>query len=156
VPAIYAIHPENIQVGRGEISFGVPIPATGSTVPLDANGIPTIGGQHMGATLTAPVWIYRPSALDINIEQSTGLVGQVLTAEELRIEFELGEITAANVKNYFLGGSVQGTPPNEFTSFGDNLYPFLSSMLIVSPMRSVAGKYIEAMLYKCSFPEERS
>jgi hypothetical protein len=142
------ITPINIHVGRGDVWIGVDVPDSGQPVPLDANGAPSTG-RNIGATLAPSNWIYRPTPFEIRTQQNTGIVGYVITEEDLRIDFEVGEVTYQNLKDMLVTPRDQGT----FVSVGGNIVPPLQSCLLVAPRR--AGGYIEAMVYLAAFLEAR-
>lgn len=140
------ITPANIQVARGNIWLGVTVPAT-PPVPL-INGEPATG-TSVGATMGPASVRYRPTALDIIIQQTTVIVDQVITAEDLRIEFTLGEMTYNNLVRFFMGA----TGVTTYVTLGGRLFPAEASVLLVSPRRN--GTYFQAMLYRATFSEER-
>lgn len=142
------ITPINIHVGRGDVWIGCTVPNSGSVVPLDSNGAPATG-RNIGATLAPANWMYRPTTFDIRTQQNTGIVGYVVTEEDLRIDFEVGELTYLNLKDMLVTPRDQGT----FVSVGNIIVPPLQSCLIVAPRR--AGGYIEAMVYLAAFLEAR-
>lgn len=142
------ITPINIHVGRGDIWIGVSVPVTGLAVALDANGAPA-DGRNIGATLAPANWAYRPTTFDIRTQQNTGIVGYVVTEEDLRVDFEVGELTYQNLKDMLVTPRDQST----FVSVGGNIVPPLQSCLIVAPRRG--GGYIEAMVYLAAFLEAR-
>jgi hypothetical protein len=142
-----AINPLLIHVGRGELYIGVTIPAT-PPVAL-TNGQPA-DGRYLGSTLDQCNMIYRPTTFDIRTQQSTTVVGYVITEEELRIEFGIGELTYENLRD-----TVMGARDNSgFITLGGNIVPATQSALIVAPRR--AGGYIEAMVYLGVFAEDRT
>jgi len=133
-------------VARGNLWLDCPVPAT-PPVPL-VNGEPATG-TSVGATMGPANVRYRPTALDIMIQQTTVIVDQVITAEDLRIEFTLGEITYDNLVNFFMGA----TPHTTYVSLGGRLFPKEASVVLVSPRRD--GTFFQAMLYRATFSEER-
>ena len=141
------VTPINIHVGRGDVYIGVSVPAEGSTVPL-TNGAPA-DGRSIGATLAPCVFMYRPTTFDILTQQSTGIVGYVVTEEDVRMEFEIGELTYQNLKDMFVTPKPQAT----FVSIGGLIVPVIQSALIVAPRRG--GGFIEAMIYTAAFTEAR-
>lgn len=142
------ITPINIHVGRGDVWIGCTVPNSGAIVPVSASGAPA-DGRNIGATLAPANWIYRPTAFEIKTQQNTGIVGYVITDEDLRIDFEVGEVTYQNLKDMLVTPRDEGT----FVSVGGNIVPPLQSCLIVAPRR--AGGYIEAMVYLSAFLEAR-
>lgn len=140
------VTPENIQVARGDLWLDVDVPTSGA-VPL-VNGEPA-SGTSVGATMGPANVRYRPTALDIMIQQTTVIVDQVITAEDLRIEFTLGEITYDNLVNFFMGSTGNG----DYITLGGRTFPKEASVLLVSPRRD--GTYFQAMLYRATFSEER-
>lgn len=144
-----SITPINIHVGKGDIWIGVDVPPEGQVVPINENGEPSTG-RNIGATTEGTNWIYRPTTLDIRIEQSTTLAGAVTTEEEMRLEFTVGELTYINIKDMFQTPRDQG----QFISLGGLIVPAVNSVLIVSRRRG--GGFIEAMLYSGFFTEDRS
>ncbi len=143
------IQPIEIHVGRGDIFIDVDVPAT-PPVPL-VGGVPTTG-RFVGATVAPANFIYRPTTFDIRTQQDTGIVGYVVTEEELRVEFEIGELTYDNIRDYLIGG----TPKGDHITLGGTIFPALHSVLIVVPKRIGGGAFIQAMLYQSVFAEERS
>lgn len=144
-----AITPINIHVGRGDIWLGVDIPPEGQVVPLNEFGEPATG-RNIGATIEGTNWIYRPTTLDIRIQQSTVLAGAVTIEEEMRLEFGVGEMTFQNFQEMFQTPKSQGT----FISLGGLVVPATAAVLIVSPRRG--GGFAEAMIYSAFFTEDRS
>lgn len=142
------ITPIYIHVGRGDIWIGVAVPNSGSQVPIDSNGAPATG-RNIGATLAPCNWNYRPTSFDIRTQQNTAIVGYIITEEDLRVEFEVGELTYQNLKDMLV------TPRDEstFVSVGGLIVPPLKSCLVVAPRRG--GGYIEAMVYSAAFLEAR-
>ncbi len=143
------ITPLNIHVGRGDVWIGVTLPAEGASVPLNTNGEPA-SGRNIGATIDGANWIYRPTTLDIRIQQSTALAGAVTTEEEMRLEFGMGELTYQNLKDMFQTPKDQGT----FISLGGLIVPVSTPVLCVARRRG--GGFIEAMIYDAFFTEDRS
>lgn len=144
-----ATNPILIQVGRGDIYIGVPVPVV-PPVPLNVDGSPATGGRFIGSTLDAANMIYRPTTFDIKTQQSTGNVGYVTIEEDLRIEFVPGELSYENLRDLTISRLDQGS----FISVGGIIFPQLLSVLLVAPRR--AGGFISAMLYQCVFSEDRN
>ncbi len=145
-----AIQPLNIHVGRGDVYIDVDVPTT-PPVPLVGQGVPATG-RGIGATLDASNWIYRPTTFDIRTQQDTGVVGYVITEEDVRLEFVLGEITYQNLRDIMIGAKDQGS----FITVGGNIVPVIKSVLIVAPKRDGSGGFIEAMIYQAAFTEDRT
>jgi hypothetical protein len=149
-----AINPIDIHVGRGDIWIGVTPPAT-PPVPL-VGGLPA-DGRFIGATLAPATFTYRTSTYDIKTQQDTGIVGYVITEEEPRLEFEIGEITYENLRDFLLGAFGHGT----YITFGSLVCPPTFSVLLIAPKRTTGclpgtGAFIEVMLYAAIFGEDRA
>jgi hypothetical protein len=141
--------PINIHVGRGDLWIGVDVPLV-PPVPL-VGGIPATG-RFIGATIAPANFIYRPTTFDIMTQQDTSVQGYVNTAEDLRLEFELGEITYENLRDAWLGALDQG----QFISLGGIVFPKTFSCLIIAPKRLGNGSaFIQAMIYSSVFTEDR-
>lgn len=156
MPAV--TQPINIHVGRGDIWVGVDLPIGGSPVPL-VGGFPQTG-RFFGATLAPANFIYRPTTFDILTQQDTSVQGYVITQEDLRLEFEIGEITYETLRDIWIGALDQGG----FISLGGIVFPKVFSVLILAPKRLGSGtgvqpnlaSFIEAMIYTAVFTEDRS
>jgi len=147
MPAV--ITPLNIHVGRGDLWMGVAAPVS-PPVPL-TGGLPATG-RFVGATISAANFIYRPVTFDIRTQQDTGIVGYVITEEDVRLEFEIGELTYENLRDFMIGAFDQGT----FVSIGSIIIPPVSSILLIAPKRTGGSAFIEVMLYACVFSEDRT
>lgn len=142
--------PINIHVGRGDVFISVTLPNSGSPVPL-VGRVPQTG-RFIGATLAPSNFIYRPTTFDIMTQQDTSVQGYVITQEDLRLEFEIGEITYENLRDIWIGGFNQGS----FVSVGGVVFPKTFSVLILAPKRLGGGvAFIEAMIYDAVFAEDR-
>src|SRR6266850_191212 len=102
------ITPANIHVGRADVWVGSNVPATGNVVALTAGDPGT--GTFIGATLGPASFIYRPSTFDIRTEQDPGIVASVVTEEELRAEFDLGELAYAKLSLTLINLTTQTDP----------------------------------------------
>ena len=131
------INPQLIHVGRGDVYIGVTIPVTPPVTLV--NGVPATG-RFVGSTMDACQMIYRPTVYDIMTQQSTVMVGNVITQEDLRIEFSVGELSYEALRDFVIGAQDRG----DFISVGGNIVPPVLSCLVVAPRR--AGGYIEAMV----------
>lgn len=155
MPAV--TQPINIHVGGAQIWLGVDVPAV-PPVPL-VGGFPATG-RFIGATLAPANFIYRPTIYDIMTQQSTAVVGTVITMEELRVEFEIGELTYETFRDMFIGGFDQGS----YISLGGIVFPKTTSVMVIAPKRMGSGtgvqpnqaSFIQAMLYDAVFTEDRS
>ncbi len=143
------ITPINIHVGRGDLWIGVTAPAS-PPVPL-IGGMPATG-RYVGATVAPANFIYRPTTFDIRTQQDTGIVGYVITEEDVRMEFEIGELTYENLRDFLIGAFDQGT----FVSVGSIIIPTVTSILLTAPKRSGGNAFIEVMLYAAVFAEDRT
>jgi hypothetical protein len=139
--------PQLIHVGRGDVYIGCDIPLD-PPVPMN-NGIPTTG-RFVGATMADAVWTYKPKSFDIKTQQSTGIVGYVVTDEELDLEFTFGQIEYRNLLD------LMATPLDQqtFVSVGGRIFPTTQSCLIVAPRR--AGGFIQAFMYAAFFAMDRA
>ncbi len=142
-------NPIEIHVGRGDIWIGVTAPVT-PPVPL-VGGIPTTG-RFIGSTLEAASFIYRPTTFDIRTQQDTGVVGYVITEEDVRLEFQIGELSYQNLRDLLIGALDQGS----FISLGSIIIPPTISVLLTAPKRSGGSAFIEAMIYNAVFSEDRA
>ena len=156
MPAV--TQPINIHVGRGDIYIGVDLPAGGSPVPL-VGGIPQTG-RFVGATIGPANFIYRPTTFDIMTQQDTSVQGYVITQEDLRLEFEIGEMTYETLRDIWIGAFDQGS----FITIGGIVFPKVFSVLILAPKRLGSGTgvqpnqaaFIQAMIYNAVFSEDRN
>lgn len=141
-------NPDLIHVGRGDIWIDVPVPAEGSLVPLDSQGNPG-SGINIGSTLGPALYRYNVTTVDIRTQQSTMVVGYVTNEEDVRMEFEVGELTYENLKRMLL------TPKalSGYVAMGGLIVPDTHSFMLVAPRR--AGGFIEAMVYKAVAVENR-
>jgi hypothetical protein len=144
-----SISPIDIHVGRGDIWITTTPPAT---PPVDLTGGVPADGYFIGATIGPSAFHYRPATLDIKTQQDTGIVGFVITEEDTRLDFEVGEFTYASLRDFWLGGVASGT----YITFGSQVFPNTFSVLIIAPKRSGGGAFIEVMLYNAIFAEERT
>lgn len=148
-----AINAQDIHVGRGDIWIGV-TPPNPPPVTL-VGGLPA-DGRFIGATLAPAVFTYRTTTYDIKTQQDTGIVGYVITEEEPRLEFEIGEITFENLRDFMMGAFGHGT----YVTFGSLICPPTYSVLLIAPKRvgclPGAGAFIEVMLYAAVFAEDRA
>jgi hypothetical protein len=142
------ITPNNIHVGRGDIWIGVTPPAV-PPVPL-VGGVPA-DGRFIGATVAPANFTYRTATFDIKTQQDTGIVGYVITEEDPRLEFEVGELVYENLRDFMLGATAQGT----YVTFGSNVFPPSFSVLLIAPKRTGAAAFVEVMLYAAVFGEDR-
>lgn len=142
--------PINIHIGRGDIYIGVDVP-TVPPVPL-VGGVPTTG-RFLGATIAPASFIYRPTTFDIMTQQDTSIQGYVITQEEARLEFEIGEITYETLRDIWIGAFDQGS----YVSLGGVVFPKIFSVLVLAPKRLGSGAaFIQAMIYAAVFAEDRS
>lgn len=150
-----ATNPILIHVGRGDIFINVPIP-TGPPVvgkppvPLLPDGSPSTGGRYVGSTLDAASLIWRPVPFIIRTQQATGPVGYVITEDDLRLEFHIGELSYENLRDLTFGALDQ----NGYIGMGGVIVPQVMSCMVVAPRR--AGGYIQAMIYQSVFGEDRT
>ncbi len=142
------IQPRNIHVGRGDIWLGVDVPDEGNKVPLDLSGRPSTG-RNIGATVGPAIFRYNTTTVDIETQQTTMMVGFVTNTEDLRIEFEVGEITFLNLRSLLLAPKPQG----DFIAMGGIIVPQVNSFMVVAPRRG--GGFIEAMIYEAVAVESR-
>jgi hypothetical protein len=155
MPAV--TQPINIHVGAADIWIGVDVPAV-PPVPL-VGGYPQTG-RFVGATLAPANFIYRPTTFDIMTQQDTAVQGYVITQEDLRIEFEIGELTYETLRDIWIGSFDQGS----YVSLGGIVFPKTFSVLLLVPKRLGSGtgvqptqsSFIQAMVYQAVFAEDRS
>lgn len=146
-----AINPIDIHVGRGDIWIGVTPPSI-PPVPL-IGGLPA-DGRFIGATVAPANFVYRTSTYDIKTQQDTGIVGYVITEEEARLDFEIGELTYENLRDFMLGAVGNAT----YVTFGSKVFPPTFSVMLLAPKRSGGGSgaFIQVMLYAAIFAEDRT
>jgi len=150
--AIRTVNTNNIHIGAGFVYFGVTVPVT-PPVPLTPEGTPSDGtGTFVGGTLEGANLIYRPTTVDVRTQQSGVLAVSVTNVEDMHIEFTIGELTFANLKQLILGGGTSPIPPN--VSLGGQIVPLTASVLLVAPRRN--GAFIEVMIYQAYFPMDRT
>lgn len=146
------ITPRNVNIGRGEVYFGVTNPATGSPLSLNANGYPATG-THAGAMLGATVITYKPKAVPLMAEQFSAPIDFGLDTEEVDIEITMGEATINNFKNLLMQSTPTPTVTPAFITFGGKPTFTPQSILVVQPKRDTANTYLYAMLYKAYLPD---
>jgi len=141
------IQPELIHVGRADLWVDVDVPVFPAIVPIPG-GVPATG-DYVGATMDATIVNYNPSIFDIITQQTTGVVGTIITAEELSMQISLGELTYQHLKRFLLGAA-DGTT---FIHIGGITIPTPTSVLLVAPRR--AGGFITVFLYSAVFIDNR-
>lgn len=127
-----ATQPTLIQVGPGMLWYNVTKPADGAVLLVSgyASGsqdqrlygpvLYTLSGTFAGSTIGDSSISYRPTFVDIMIEQSVAKVEKVLNTEEARVNFALCELTAENLQATLPGALGQG-PVATVTSTADAL-----------------------------------
>ncbi len=143
------VNQNNIHIGRGDIYLGCTVPGT-PPVPLVA-GVPQTG-VFVGGTLGPAMINYKVTTVDVRTQQSGVLAISVVNTEDLECEFEIGELTFANIQAFFLGAGISpfGSPT---ASFGGQVAPVFQSLLIVAPKRD--GSFHQFMIYNSYFPRDR-
>jgi len=155
----YLITPSEIHVGPGFLWVDVSVPAVGSRLLVDTNGIPQ-GGSPLGMGPGDGHATFHASAKEelILADQVTAPIDKVMTAETAFIEFSL-KSSAFSKLIKFLGHATYSTgtdallPPGaqqyeELTFGGLIAYPS-HSVAVISPIRGFSnpGKYEVAVLY---------
>lgn len=143
------ITPINIHVGRGDLWISVTVP---STPPVALTGGVPATGRFIGATVAPAQFMYQPRTFDIRTQQDTGIVGYVITEEDVRMEFEIGELVYENLRDFLIGAFDRTT----FVSFGSIVFPATFSVLLIAPKRTGSSAFIEVMLYAAVFAEDRT
>jgi hypothetical protein len=151
--------PNRIHIGAAHIYLGVPAPATGTPptrTPIDADGVPTAGGQEIGYTEGTATFTYRQLKQEINAEQSLNPVGVFVSGEECMIEFTAMEQTYETLLAAFDNVGNEQTVDDDLFYGGDGvgLSDVLTrTVVLVSKRRNAAGKYIVLTLYNAYNPE---
>ncbi len=127
-----ATSPTLIQVGPGMLWNNVTKPADGAILLVSGNVsgatdqrvyVPvlyTVSGTFMGSTIGQSQISYKPTFVDITIEQSTAKVEKVLNLEEAHCTFAVAELTAENIQAG-LPGSYWNQPLGTVSSAADPL-----------------------------------
>jgi hypothetical protein len=149
----------DIHQGPGFLWYNVQTPAAGARLLVDATGNP-VGGSPvaMGASEGAATFHMEAKLEEISIDQETGPVDVVMTAESAYIEVSLKESSLAKVAKAlahasYSSGSDTGLPSGaqayeEITVGGLVAIP-QAPVALVSPRRgfSIPGKFLVACLY---------
>jgi hypothetical protein len=155
----YLITANEIHVGPGFLWVDVAVPAEGSLLLVDADGIPQ-GGSPFGMGPGDGHATFHASAKEelILADQVTAPIDKVMTAETAYIEFSL-KSSAFSKLIKFLGHATYstGTDPGlpagaqqyEKMTFGGLVAYPSHSVAVISPIRgySAPGKYEVAVLY---------
>lgn len=119
------VRPTYIQVAPGMLWVDIRKPGNGQVLlvsgylsgPMDQRvygpAVVAVSGAFMGATIGDSNFSYRPTFVDIKIEQATATVEKVLNTEEARAAFAVSELTSENL--------LQTIPVGTLTSQADPL-----------------------------------
>jgi hypothetical protein len=116
-----------------------------------------IANQFAGASEGAVTVALTPKLEPINADQVSAPIDVVMTAEAETIEVQLKESDLLKLSNYVVHGTYQtgadaGLPNNaqnyEELAFGGVIPIPQFSVAVVSPRRSVTGKFVVAQLYQ--------
>ncbi|HEV2492155.1 MAG TPA: hypothetical protein VG204_03690 [Terriglobia bacterium] len=149
----------DIHQGPGFLWYNVQAPAAGARLLVDAGGNP-VGGSPapMGASEGAATFHMEAKLEEISIDQETGPVDVVMTAESAYIEVSLKESSLAKIAkalahSSYSSGADTGLPTGvqayeEITVGGLVAIP-QAAVALVSPRRgfSSPGKFLVACLY---------
>jgi len=155
----YLITPSEVHVGPGFLWVDVTVPAVGSLLLVDADGIPQ-GGSPLGMGPGDGHATFHASAKEelILADQVTAPIDKVMTAETAFIEFSL-KSSAFSKLIKFLGHATYSTGTDAGLPVGAQQYEKLTfgglvaypshSVAVISPIRgySAPGKYEVAVLY---------
>lgn len=155
----FTITVPDIHQGPGFLWYNVQAPAAGARLLVDASGNP-VGGSPvpMGASEGAATFHMEAKLEEISIDQETGPVDVVMTAESAYLEVSLKESSLSKVAKSlahasYLSGSDTGLPAGaqayeEITVGGLVAIP-QAPVALVSPRRgfSSPGKFLVACLY---------
>lgn len=105
-----SLAPTNIQVGPGMLWTNVTKPADTTYLVVSGNlsgatdqrvygpVLYTVSGTFVGSTVGASTFSYKPTFVDIQIEQSVSIVEKVLNTETASCQFSIAELTAENMQ----------------------------------------------------------
>ncbi|HKS97517.1 MAG TPA: hypothetical protein VJV74_15490 [Terriglobia bacterium] len=155
----FTITVPDIHQGPGFLWYNVQAPAAGARLLVDASGNP-VGGAPvpMGASEGAATFHMEAKLEEISIDQETGPVDVVMTAESAYIEVSLKESSLSKVAkalahSSYSSGTDTGLPSGaqayeEITVGGLVAIP-QAPVALISPRRgfSSPGKFLVACLY---------
>lgn len=112
VPSLQSasLAPTNIQVGPGMLWTNVTKPADTAYLVVSGNlsgatdqrvygpVLFTVSGTFVGSTIGASTFTYKPTFVDVQIEQSVSIVEKVLNTETASCQFSIAELTAENMQ----------------------------------------------------------
>jgi len=155
----FTITVPDIHQGPGFLWYNVQAPATGARMLVDGSGNP-IGGSPipMGASEGAATFHMEAKLAEISIDQETGPVDVVMTAESAYLELSLKESSLAKIAKGLAHGSYSsgtdaglptGAQAYEEITVGGLVAIPQAAVALVSPRRGFAapGKFMVACLY---------
>jgi hypothetical protein len=155
----------DIHQGPGFLWYNVQAPATGGRLLIDASGNPTSGSPvSMGASEGAATFHMEAKLEEISIDQETGPVDVVMTAESAYIEVSLKESSLAKIAKALAHASYSsgtdtalptGAQAYEEITVGGLVAIPQAPIALISPRRSFTapGKFMVACLYN-TYPKD--
>jgi hypothetical protein len=148
-----ALNAGNIHVGPARIYMGTTAPATGTppTWATHTNGIPA-DGNDVGYTVNEAVFTWNTTKVDIQGEQSIGIIDQFISEENATLTFEAQERQYALLKALFDNiGSVDDVTRMGFYGGGGGTVIEIqyTTVFLSSRIRTLANKYEVLFCYKC-------
>ena len=155
----------DIHQGPGFLWYNVQVPAAGARILVDAGGNP-VGGSPiaMGASEGAATFHLEAKLEEVSIDQETGPVDVVMTAESAYIEISLKESSLIKVSKAlahasYSSGTDTGLPTGaqayEEVTVGGLVAIPQAPVALVSPRRGFSnpGKFMVACLYN-TYPKD--
>jgi hypothetical protein len=141
-----------IHVGPARIWIGTTAPATGlpPTWATHTNGVPATGTE-VGYTLGDAVYTWKTDKVDIEAEQSLGVVDQFISKENAMLEFEAQERTYELMKIAFdnIGSVNDGTRMGFYGGGGGTILNITyTTVFLSSQIRNLTNKYEILFMYK--------
>lgn len=155
MPAVFT--PSNIHQSPGNLWVGCAVPASGTRLLIDATGTPTQGApRNVGGTDAAMTLSIGPKYEEESMDQITGPVDAVMTAETNEIDVTMKEATLANLQAALAAGTYAtgvdaglpvGAQNYEEVAFGGLVAVAKSCIAVVSQRRDAPGKFVVSVLY---------
>ena len=142
-----------IHVAPARIWVGTTAPATGlpPTWATHTNGVPATGTE-VGYTIGDAMFTWKGDKVDIEAEQSLGVIDQFISKENAQLEFEAQERTYQLLKVLFDNiGNVDDVTRMGFYGGGGGtiLNITYNTIFLSSQIRNLSNKYEVLFLYKC-------
>jgi len=155
----YLITPSEVHVGPGFLWVDIAVPAVGSRLLVDTDGIP-LGGSPFGMGPGDGHATFHASAKEelIQADQVTAPIDKVMTAESAYVEFSLKSSAFTKLVKFlghatYAAGTDAGLPAGaqvyEQLTFGGLIAYSSRGVAVISPIRgySSPGKFEVAVLY---------